>query len=164
MKLEAGRHTEVTAIILIYGNDTLNMTEQSIPYSKIQVYFALKGDFDPDTVTQVVNIIPTKVHRKGEQHSQFKIKHPRSKSSWCVYSDVGEDQDLETHVDNVLKKLEGSWQSLVSMSAQHEAWLNCVVHSYGGDNPSIGLDREVLKKLAELNAAFDVDLYFRKLD
>ncbi len=135
------------------------MTEDFIPHSKIRVYFELKGDFDPDVVTRAVSIQPTEVFRKGEQHSQFKVKHPRAQSSWCLNSGASEDQDLDTHVSNVLEKLENSWPSFVAISAQYSASLNCVINSYGGDTPSIGLERNALKKLGELNSAFDVDLY-----
>jgi len=37
--------------------------------------------------------------------------------------------------------------------------MECIVKSYGGDRPQIFFDKEVIRKLAELNAEIDVDLY-----
>jgi len=128
-------------------------------YSEIYAYFALKGDFEPDALTRELNISPTRIYRKGEQNPLFKATRLYSRSTWRLDSGLDRDRALDEHVNAVMAKLEGAWEALVRVSAEYEAWLNCVIYTHGGDNPAIGLERGVLKRLAELNAQLDVDLH-----
>ena len=128
-------------------------------YSEIYAYFELRGDFEPDVITGILGIVPTKICRKGDQNPWFRVKSLYSQSYWSLESGLDHNRDLDDHVNAVMAKLEGAWDTFVRVSAEHEAWLNCVIYSHGGDRPAIGLERGVLKRLAELNAQLDVDLH-----
>ena len=59
----------------------------------------------------------------------------------------------------ILERLESGWRSIVELCLRYDAAITCVVKSYGGDRPLISFDKDTIKKIAELNADLDVDLY-----
>ena len=120
--------------------------------SKVRVRFSFYGfDCDPEEITLAVGIEPSEITRIGE--TRFKG------NAWTVESGISEEVDLPTQVRSLLHRLDSSWPSLVQLGQRYDAVITCVVESYGGDQPAIYFEKDIVKRVAELNAHLDVDLY-----
>lgn len=128
-------------------------------YTEVWAAFVLTGfDLDPDQVTALTGITPSKTWRLGE------IINPRAimryqHYGWRVKSDLSLSADLEEHVRTVLEQLKPAWPVLVELGRRYDVEIACVVRSFGGDRPSMHFDKDSVKRIAELNAALDIDLY-----
>lgn len=143
------------------------MSDDEDMRSEVRVYLAFGGfDFDPDEITRLTGITPTKTLRAGdpvswasslseENRQRIRVKSNR----WEVDSGLDSSVDLPTHVKALLQKLEPVWDRFVELGQQYEPVMECIVSSYGGDRPEIFFDKEVIRKLIQLNAEIDVDLY-----
>ncbi len=135
--------------------------------SEISVYFAFSGfDIDPDEITRLTGITPTRIQRAGDPVSWASSLSEEDKqrirvktNGWVMYSGLDSNVDLPTQVKALLEKLESAWDRLIELSQQYEPAVECIVRSYGGDRPEITFDKEVVRKLAQLNAELGVDLY-----
>jgi len=127
--------------------------------SEIWAAFTLTGDdLDPDTVTAVTQLTPSDTWRKGDPFGRAGVmRHERS--GWSMKSSLPLDRELEDHIRNVLDGLRPRWSSVVPLTEIYATEIECVVKSYGGDRPALHIDAEVLKSIADLNAALDIDLY-----
>ncbi len=135
--------------------------------SEISVYLAFAGfDFDPEEITRLTGITPTRTRRAGdpvswasslseENRQRIRVKANR----WIVNSGLDSNVDLPTQVKALLRRLEPAWERLIELGQQYEPVMECIVRSYGGDRPEIFFDKEVIRKLIQLNAEIDVDLY-----
>lgn len=127
---------------------------------KAEIYanFTLTGlDLDPDKVTAVVGIIPSKTWRIGDlvdERAAVRYK----KNGWRLKSDLPATDDFEKHVTSVLERLQSGWWPLVELCSRYSAELDCVVYSYGGGRPAIIFGRDIVKRAAELHAEISVDL------
>lgn len=119
--------------------------------------FTLCGrDLDPDRVTEITGIQPSKTWRTGELiNSRATVRY--EENGWTLSSSVPGDLDQE--ITEVLDHLRPAWSEFVALGSRYYAEISCVVYSYGGDRPPIHFDRGVVGSAAELNAAIDVDLY-----
>ena len=128
-------------------------------YSEVYAGFELFGtELNPDEVTGLVGITPSRAWRIGDPQRP-PIPGVHKNSGWILKSDLPLSAYLDDHVMWVLERLRPSWSEFARLGAQYEAIISCVVKSYGGDRPPITFEPEVVKRVAELNAALDVDLY-----
>lgn len=135
--------------------------------SEISVYFAFFGfDTDPDEITRIVGISPSRIRRVGDAVSyppppgKDAAQMPRVKvSGWRIDSGLDPAADLPTQVRALLRRLQPAWASLTELGQRYEAAVECVVKSYGGDRPEIGFDKDLIQQVAQLNATLGVDLY-----
>jgi len=143
------------------------MTNDDDMRSEISVYFEFAGfDIDPDEITRLTGITPTRIRRAGdpiygasllseEARQRIRVKVNR----WDVNSGLDPNVDLPTQVKALFERLEPAWDRFIELSQQYVPVMECIVKSYGGDRPQIFFDKEVIRKLAELNAEIGVDLY-----
>lgn len=115
-------------------------------------------DLDPEQITRRTSISPSKTWRLGEKvddRSVLRYQH----NGWRLTSGLPKQRDLEEHVESVLTQIRSSWSVLTQLGATYDAEMACVVYSYGGDRPPIHLSKGVLRRVSELNADIDIDLY-----
>ncbi len=128
-------------------------------HSELYAVFGLCGtDLDPDRLTPLIGITPTRTFRIGDPLTRPAIGVCKQ-SGWVLKSDLPLSADLENHVKDVIERLQPGWAALVELGSRYEAHFSCVVHSYGGDRPAIYFDPDIVKRIAELNATIEVDLY-----
>jgi hypothetical protein len=128
--------------------------------SELSVTFTLRGvDLDPDEVTRQLGLQPTESWRAGEPSRLVRPARFYSDNAWRLHSGLPATTDLEEQVKSLLTRLEPVWKAAVALGKGHYAEFSCVVYSYGGDRPAISFDNDVVRQIAELNAALDVDLY-----
>lgn len=115
-------------------------------------------ELDPEQVTSLINLTPSRIWRIGDRVStRAALRH--EKNGWYLKSNLPISAELEEHVHSVVRQLLPAWEVLRDLGARHEAEMLCVVSSFGGDRPAINFDKDVVRRLAELNAAIGVDLY-----
>jgi len=127
--------------------------------SEVSVSFTLTGvDLDPEEVTRLAGLRPTKTWRLGDVIRPPAILRYRH-SGWRLKSALPPSASLREHLNSLLGQLEPSWEVARQLGRRYYAEIACVVYSRGGDRPEIRLDAGMLEKLTELNAALDIDLY-----
>jgi hypothetical protein len=131
----------------------------------VLVRFVLSGfPEDPDTITNLVGVVPTTIWRQGEPFSE---KYPsalrRRSNAWVVESEPQSSYDpseaLQAAVTSVLEKLRPGWTKLVELPASYHASFNCRAWIAPGAIPSLSLSAEAVHLIDELHSAFDIDVY-----
>lgn len=127
------------------------------------VYFALRGDFDTDEVTQRVGLTPTKALRKHEKDPERKT--PRF-SHWDYSTPVvrGKHVDvyeLASQITANLRPHAGAIRQAVqdlglSATLQVVLYINWIDET---PTPAIGFHRDVVQFLADVGATVDIDTY-----
>ena len=126
--------------------------------TKVQVYFVLKGTFDPDTVTNTLNIKPTEQWREGQKgKSGIKKKY----DSWIVSTGYVETLDSEDLVEKVYKILLPSKDLISKVIKDFSLIANFIVVAKVEDQetPSLGFENYIVKFAGEIGASFEIDLY-----
>ncbi len=136
----------------------INSTAFKQPAHELRVALAFSGaDIDPDAITKATGIEPTKIQRIGEHQGRIQVIINR----WELESGAKAEDGFDAHLESLLNKLLPYWTRLVQFSGLHKPILSCLVRqdstSYSG--PAVVFPAATVHKLAELNAAIDIDLY-----
>jgi hypothetical protein len=115
-------------------------------------------DFDPDEITNLLKISPTKVKRIGDLINP-KGTRRYTHNSWRIESKLQKSDGLEEHINSIFEQLQPSWQSLASLCSQYEAEISCIIYINSEQIPAIHFSKDIIRKVHELNAEIDVDLY-----
>ena len=126
---------------------------------EISVDLELRGsELEPEKITALLGIIPTKTWRvKDLVHPKAGVR--RKSNGWSIKSQLDKSAELDEHIKSIFEELQPSWQSLVEICKQYDALISCAVYRYQ-QIPAIDLDKDIVKKAAELNAGIDVDIYY----
>jgi hypothetical protein len=130
---------------------------------EISVLFELRGsELEPEKITALLGIIPTKTWRVNDLvHPKAGVR--RKSNGWSLKSQLDKSAELDEHIKSIFEELQPSWQSLVEICKQYDALISCAVYRYQ-QIPAIDLDKDIVKKAAELNAGIDVDVYYLPKD
>jgi len=119
-------------------------------------YFALYGDFDPDTITAQLGINPSESWRKGDLHPRR--QYERKQSHWSLYSRLDESAALEEHIIDVLEQLDAKPDIVQELCTLYQGCMQLV--GFFHDNyPGLRLEQEHIKRIAESGLMIDVDFY-----
>ncbi len=125
---------------------------------KISAALTLTGfDCDPEEITKILGILPTKTWIVGDLIGRT-ILH-RKENAWVLKSQLQKNADLESHIKDVLARLQPSWQKVVELCSKYDSEISCVIYSVESQGEAIHFDKEILKSVFELNAEIDVDYY-----
>jgi hypothetical protein len=105
---------------------------------------------DPEEVSRVTGVVPSQVKPRRN-----------GLSSWRINTEADSGVlGIEPLVRVILERLEPAWDRFVELSQRFEPQVVCVVHVEAGDSvPSMALTAETIRKLAEIGASLDIDLY-----
>lgn len=128
--------------------------------TEIFVAFVLIGfKCEPEEITETLGIVPTQTWKVGTPIGKRGIGRYED-NGWQVKSKLEKYADLESHIQSVLQQLEPAWESLAKISALYYTELSCHIYLYDDEQvPAIHFEQEVVRKIAELNAEIDVDIY-----
>jgi hypothetical protein len=124
-----------------------------------EVYLGLFGDdFDPDAVTRIIGLKPTRIMRKG---------NPRPKRSSWEFSTgkiKGEVVDVYEMASSLVKKL-APYENQI-LNAKNDLDLDAVLEVVltitcddSKSTPAIGFEGNVLTFLNKIGATIDIDTY-----
>lgn len=126
-------------------------------YATLRIY---SNDFDPEAITLVMGVEPTKSFRKGEVRTTHPAaKHPNYQMHGWFYSTEGliDSRDCRRHLDMLLAgPLKNA--SVTDTLRQKGCWMDIrVFYVYTGGGPTISPHQ--MSKLAEANIDVWWDLY-----
>jgi hypothetical protein len=126
---------------------------------EIAVSLTLTGAaLDPQQLTAWTGLLPSRTWMAGElirEGALLRYEH----SGWSIRSGLPHSRSLEDHVDALLRRLKPGWDTLLGLCQRYDAEVACAVYSYGGARPAIHLRKDQCRRLSELNASLDVDVY-----
>jgi hypothetical protein len=127
------------------------------------VYFALDGDdFDPDDLTQLIGIAPSKIRRKRDMVSNNLPKF----NSWQIHSEkvIDEFVDVYDLSEAVVLRLKDRVELILESKKKYN--LTCrlqvvlwVTSDESQSTPAIGFEENIINFLAKVGASVDVDTY-----
>ena len=126
---------------------------------KEYAYFCVSGPGSHETVTQLLGLQPSAAWNAGELNARGQ---PRHEMTWRLDSGLEESEPLHRHIDNLLLYLSPRSGSLRELWLDYALTLQCVgryASSHG-----LHLDRELVRQLAMLGIAVDLDLYVLPAD
>ena len=133
---------------------------------EIRVSYGIDAfEFDPDEITSITGLKPSKVLRAGEPVSWAKkIKSGRvipqvKYNSWELKSELEPLTDLDEHIRVLIQRLKPSWSEFVKLGAQYCGMFTCIVWDYSDARPAIFFDQDIVKDIAEINAGIKVSVH-----
>ena len=93
------------------------------------------------------------VWKKGDKVQGSLIT--RKQDGWELESTLPKENSLSEHVKSIIQCV---YPNLLTI-ARDSVKLSAAVYMYGLDRPSLRIDAEAIRKLAELGAELDIDLY-----
>jgi hypothetical protein len=121
----------------------------------------LLSDFeqDPEEITNLLGIAPSLTWKKGD------LIHPKAHiirkfNGWEFKPDLSEDEQLEVKLFSLVDELNKAWKTLIELTNNNcYAEISIVINVYGDNIPAINFEPEIIRKIAEINASIDIDLY-----
>ena len=137
------------------------MAFQKLTYNRNKcnncIYFSFDGEyFDPERITKELKIEPTSVQLK---------KDPIPKStSWKLQIDLGNEMDLATPTENIIKQLETKVDEIVKLKKDFnlETRLQFVIDidiHPESSTPYFPLNKRIIKFLNQTETDVDFDMY-----
>jgi len=126
------------------------------------VYFALKGDFDPQVVTDRIGIEPSEKWKKGDKG---RYKKTLDFSRWILSTDKGkEHMFIDKLVDEIVNKLFDKIQIINEIKEQFQLDSVLEIVMYVDTNedystPALGHDLKTIEFLFRTRTRTDVDIY-----
>jgi hypothetical protein len=129
--------------------------------SRISVEFKIY-DFSctSEDITALVGIIPTSTGKAGDLISPNRpLRHQNN--FWCIKSPLEQSEELDVHIQEILKILQPGWSVLTELCNHYNAELSCYIYVEDEDMrvPAIHFNKETIQKVSELGAEIDIDMY-----
>ena len=126
----------------------------------VRASFVLAGqEFNPDSVTDQLEVTPTRIGRKGDD--LYDGKHKRIENFWIVEGEFEASTDIDNQIRPILETLNPISDKIkfVLKDAVDYGQINVVIKVEQGRFPSIHLKKDVIKFMNELGIEIDIDLY-----
>ncbi|AFZ28098.1 hypothetical protein Cylst_6130 [Cylindrospermum stagnale PCC 7417] len=126
--------------------------------SEISAAFVITDfDYDPNEITSILGILPTRTSRIGDLIGKSILR--RKENAWVLKSQLEQSADIESHIKDVLARLQPSWEKLVEICSQYYTEISCVIYCYDQQSPAIHFNKAIIRSAFELNAQISVDYY-----
>lgn len=112
-------------------------------------------DLKPDQIAAAIGLQCDRSWCKGELREHTRIEEPDN--GWVLGSGLPVSATLEEHLESLLSVLARHADSIRSLSVACCVELSCVVYSQRP--PALYFDPLVVKRIANLGASLDIDLY-----
>jgi hypothetical protein len=113
-------------------------------------------DMNPKYVTFYTGISPSRVWNKGDLRPKTQLLE--KDNGWELKSPLPVESPLVDHVNGLLSIIEPAKRKFREITESHYSLLSCAVY-FGEERPEIYFDKNLLKKLSDLNLGLDIDLY-----
>lgn len=125
--------------------------------NEIKVRFVLLGfEQDPGAVTDLLQIEPTETWQLGEPMLPSPVR-VHKENGWALSAQRDSTTGVGDQVNDLLDRLEKARDSLNSLVGTYREF-SCVIFAYDGV-PEIHFSSDTLKRISNLGASIDVDLY-----
>jgi hypothetical protein len=138
------------------------------PVDRCEVSLRICGDdLDPDEITSLMGVMPTRSHRRGEAIVSSNGKHSRicKRGIWSIkYEPIADsDADLESTIMSLLSQLPSETSVWSSLSAKYEIDLFCGLF-LEAPNRGLTLSAKLLKCLGDRGVELGFDVYSPDFD
>lgn len=125
--------------------------------NRILVHFTLTGtSFEPEEVTAATGLSPDQAWRVGDPIGSSRRSYEHN--GWRIASGIGDTLDVGEQLEALLARLEPVRAGLEKFMATEHGEIGCVVYAHESV-PEMHFGRDALRRVADLGAAIDVDLY-----
>lgn len=128
--------------------------------TSIRIYLSIFGEsFDPNTLTNLVGLTPTKIGIKGHPIEGKAITY--KDTFWDFSTDIADSLLLEVVTSPLVSKLKGLELTIFQFMTAHAllAKFFIVVEIFDKQAPSLYFDRAFLSCIESLGAEVDIDTY-----
>ncbi len=133
--------------------------KQETPHeAEVSVTFSLEGAFSPGEITESTGLMPTRTGGAGELVGGVDGRR-RARSMWEIRSQTDETVRIGDQVSEILRRLAPHWQEFIDLGKRYEAGFRVRVYSHEAQGPELYFEKEILRRVAQLNAYIDVDFY-----
>ena len=108
-------------------------------------------------MTKKIGLEPTTSWKKGDLHPKTRLE--RKLNRWMLYTRLSKNEDLENHIKDVLGQLDSRKDTVVSVCAEFNAYIQLVGYFYLY-YPGFHLDREDTARLGAYRLSLDCDFYY----
>lgn len=128
--------------------------------TNIMVEFNIYGDcFNPDEITQRLNITPTMTWKKGDLVRDKNFSRPNS--LWRIGTGYVESLDIKNQLDEILNVITDKKNSLLELKnildIKYDVCI--IINIYNNETPGLYLDAETISIINSIGASIDFDLY-----
>ena len=120
-------------------------------------------DITHDSITDLLNIQPVKIHVKGAKRNSNNPNSPLIKqNSWRMNADLDEYASFEEQMNSILDMMESKLEVFKLLCENYYTEFSCAIFTYsnnGESTPWVHLDKRYNKLSVELGFEFDIDLY-----
>lgn len=135
--------------------------------TRIMAYFCIVGeDFNPESITRKLLLAPTESWMKGDSIPDrngvisSNRNRVRTYSRWEIGTDYEESLDIMDQLEKVLILIDGKEDVLSELKFKYELEYGFMIVIFIDKiTPAMCLDKEIIKKIAKLNARIDFDTY-----
>lgn len=138
--------TTLEKAILLWYNEHMNTCT---------TYFAIRGDFDPDEITQALGVLP--------QTSKQKTESAGGKAIWTTGRNDEYDPIVAAQMKKTIAPLADKTQLLAALRRKYNARLTVeavVTLDPSCPAPALGADGEIVEFCHATGSTVDIDLYF----
>lgn len=122
-----------------------------------RAYFTVAGEFDPEDVSRIVGVPPTRPWKKGEINPRTGLE--RKASRWSLDSRLSSSEPLEAHVRDVLQQPLANATVYAAVTENYGGVMQLVGYFYTS-YPGFGLARTEINDLSKLGLQLDCDFYY----
>ena len=128
--------------------------------NETKAYFNFRNfDCEPDYITEKLGIEPRTAGVAGDPHPVGAGKTiPLRESLWSLQSPIEVHNPVEEHVQALLDLLEKRAEPLKEFTNKYESTLYIAIYYYEV-NPAICLDKDLIKRIADLHIDIDFDIF-----
>ena len=121
--------------------------------------FRILGDtLEPDEVSGILGLQPTRSGRRGERMSPSSSKTLLRKSVWILQTPLSDQAPLQDHLEWLLDTLEPKRDAIGEFTKQYETDFFCGFSSENGQG-GCTFESSLLARLANLGVPLVLDLY-----
>ncbi|QUH26493.1 DUF4279 domain-containing protein [Serpentinicella alkaliphila] len=131
--------------------------------SEVKIEFSIIGDdFFPEEITKLLGIQPTEAYCIDDEFlggSEKSIPMKRKETCWRIETDYAETIDVEFELRKIYNLIKDKADILKMIQNKFCTTCKFVIVIYFSDNPILGIDRDIIKFAAEIDAEFQFDTY-----
>ncbi|MEP1518741.1 MULTISPECIES: DUF4279 domain-containing protein [Rhodobacterales] len=120
-------------------------------------YFRATGSFDPIQLTNELGLEPSECWETGEEFEVRGNKHNRKSSCWKMDSGLLDTENLDSHINELLRKLRPKRDSILRASTLAKLQIVCVGFYYQSFSWEPNFEHQ--KEITTLGIGFWFDTY-----
>ncbi|KKC50155.1 hypothetical protein VE23_24415 [Paenibacillus sp. D9] len=124
------------------------------------IEFDIYGDdFNPQIITDQLNIQPHTSWRKGDSVEGKPIV--RKKSCWSFSTGYQESLDINDQLSEIIERFQGESEKLIELKKAHnlEILVSIVINIEENQKPAMNFNKEAISFIHQIGAEVDIDLY-----